>query len=56
MFQHTESDGTVTIILDNDDTPLRVELAGGNGNFFTVSPDGSLTDQDGVNMLRAYYF
>jgi len=54
MFVHEEANGSTRIILDTDDAPLVVELPGGNGDTFTITPDGQLTDQDGVNMLHAY--
>jgi len=54
MFIHKETDGSTRIILDTDDQPLVIELPGGNGDTFTVTADGGLTDQDGTNMLRAY--
>ena len=55
MFIHKNADGGTTVILDTDDKPLHIELPGGNGDTFTITPDGGLTDQDGTNMLRAYW-
>ena len=54
MFIYKEADGSTTIILDTDDKPVHIELRGGNGDVFTVTADGGLTDQDGTNMLMAY--
>jgi hypothetical protein len=55
MFMHDNPDGSKTVILDVGDKPLTVELPGGNGEYFRVFADGTLLDQDGTDMRRAYY-
>lgn len=55
MFMHDNTDGGKTIILDVGDKPLVVELPGGNGNTYTIYPDGAIVDEDGTDMRKAYW-
>lgn len=54
MFMHDNADGTKNIILDPGEV-ITVEMAGGNGNVFTIRADGTITDEDGNDVTALAY-
>lgn len=54
MFMHGNKDGTKNVILDPGEV-ITVEMPGGNGNVFTISGDGTITDEDGNDVTALAY-
>lgn len=54
MYVQDDEDGEGTLVILGRGETLTVELPGGNGETITFNPDGSVTDQDGFDLSRAY--